>query len=174
MLDFDKGSFTRKKRAVTTSGKALRQNVQDLIEMGLAHYVEHGDTCYLTEAMNVCLATRTIRTIAVQAYIESVANVKWTKTKNSRAFVKMKGDKGVKVEPRIDLDYINMKKWYEDAENRGQDIPDMKVDVQFKSLLSRTKKALDEGRVDNPDHAKLILEQGQKLVALFESEEPAH
>lgn len=168
MQEFNKGKFSSLKASITRSGKALQGNVQGVIEMGLSHYAETGDTVYLNQAMAVAIATKTIRTIAMQAYIQHVANVHWTEVKlkkgKIRVFKKNINEDGTKPEAEVNVIYVNEKTWYDHAADLGQDKPDMNFNAQLKSLITRTKTAIAEGHIEDPDEAQVALVELDKLV----------
>lgn len=168
MLEFNKGKFSSLKSSVTRSGKALQGNIQKLIEMGFSHYLETGDTVYLNQAMAVAIATKTIRTIAMQAYIQQVANVHWTEVKLKKGkihvFKKNLNEDGTKPEAVVDVVYVNATTWYDHAESLGQDKPDMNFNAQLKSLITRTKTAINDGHIEDPDVAEVALVELEKLV----------
>jgi len=166
---FNKRAFNGLKLRLKNRGTELRAITQSIIEQGLSHYLECGQVAYLNEAMAVAIQTRTIRTVAMQKYIQDVANVVWTesKTKNGkvRHFKKVTNDDGTKPEAAVDTVYVNATKWYEHDPELEQDKPDMDFNAQLKSLITRTKKAIDDGHIVDKDAAETALVELKKLVA---------
>ena len=158
MQTYNKGKFGQLKRSVLASGKALQGNVQSLIEMGLSHYLETGDTVYLNHGMATAISTKTIRTIAMQAYLQEVANIHWTevKTKNGkiRVFKKNTNDDGTKQEATVNVPLVEGTTWFDYAAELGQDKPDMDFNAQLKSLITRTKSAIAADTIEDKEVAE--------------------
>lgn len=156
---FNKKTFGSLKRSITKSGLSLQGNVQRIIEQGLSHYLETGDTVYLNQAMAIAIATKTIRTIAMQAYIQHVANVFWTEVKQAkgkiRVFKKVKNEDGTKPLAEVNAGYVAETTWFDHASDLGQDKVDMDFNAQFLSLKTRTQKAQDDGRLGDVDLGKV-------------------
>lgn len=153
MQTFNKGKFGQLKRSIAASGKALRKNVQAIIEQGLSHYLETGDTVYLNQAMSVAIVSKSIRTVAMQAYIQAVANVHWTEVKMKagkiRVFKKNINEDGTKPEAIVDTLLVETTPWFDYVPEAGQDKPDMDFNAQLKSLITRTKSAISNGTIDD-------------------------
>lgn len=168
MQTFNKGKFGQLKRSITASGKALQGNVQSLIEQGLSHFLETGDTVYLNQGMATAIATKTIRTIAMQAYIQEAANVHWTEIKvkkggKIRVFKKDTHEDGTKQVADVSVPFVEGITWYDYAAELGQDKPDMDFNAQLKSLITRTKSAISNGSIVDAE----VAEKGVQALELL-------
>ena len=166
---FNKKSFGSLKRSIKKSGESLQKNVQRIIEQGLSHYLEEGDTVYLNQAMAVAIATKTIRTVAMQEYIQKAGNVYWTEVKvkkegKIRVFKKSLNEDGTKPDATVDTAFVASTTWY-DYSKLGTDAPDMDFNAQLKSLITRTKSAIASGAITDKDGATLALVELEKLAA---------
>lgn len=72
-------NFKSKLSSVIKAAKSGRVNLQALIEFGLAHYAEHGDTVYLQSCVDACVGVGSLNTSRMIGFIEAHANITWRK-----------------------------------------------------------------------------------------------
>ena len=160
MKAFDKKDWTKAKTSVTRSSNTIKGAVQDLIEMGLSHYVAKEDTCYLTEAMLFCEGQRSLPNESIKKYIMAHANVRFVSTKKDgvavKRFKKVGSDVAV-TEPGV--------AWWEHEANKQNVAKPVNSDNAIKALIKRLETAIKEGRAENQDHAVEQLNGLKALVA---------
>ena len=164
MKAFDKKDWSKAKASVTRSSNTIKGAVQNLIEMGLSHYVVSGDTVFLTEAMSFCEGQRSLPNETIKAYIMAHANVRWvvsTKKEGDnkvqvKRFKKQGSDVAV-TEPGVS--------WWEHEANKQNVAKAVNTDNAIASLIKRIEKALTEGNADNPEKAQKQLDGLKALVA---------
>lgn len=164
MKAFDKKEWTKAKTAQTRSSNTVKAATQALIEMGLSHYQESGDTVFLTEAMHACEGQRSLPNDSIKKYIAAHANVRWVVSS------KKEGDKSIRVSrfKKQGNDVLVTEPampWWEHESNGNNVAKPMNLDNAIASLIKRATKELEKGNVENMEAAQTKLAQLQALVA---------
>ncbi len=158
--------FTTKATSTKNAAKTMRDSVQALIEAGLAHYNDHGDTVYLTKAMDCCIGTSALPSKLIKTYIQNHANVSYVKTGGVLVFQKVKPKtKGDKVAVEVEMPTITWSQF-----NAKVDTPKADYDVvtRLKNFIKGIEKAVEDGKVAD---GQSIIAQGatDDLKALLKS-----
>lgn len=147
-------NFKAKLSSVIKAAKSGRANLQALIEFGLAHYAEHGDTVYLQQCVDACVGVGSLNTSRMISFIEAHANITWRKKESKEGdkiavFSKAAGQQA-EVLPVTTA-------WWEyekpDAELKAKDVLKMMQDMH-----KRIASELDRHNVTDEAVAKRALE----------------
>lgn len=161
MKAFNKTSFTKISATVKTSGQTVANGLQELIEMGLHFYNEHGDATYLTKSVEVAISARSVKADDVKTYITAHANVRWVVEDGKESVFKKKG-KGKQIsvtEPT--------QTWYEYTKQDAVK-PELDPEQIKKALMAQIKKiakAFDDEHVKAGTESE-CLELQSKIKAL--------
>lgn len=151
-------NFKRKLSAVITSTKAMRVNVQLLIDFGLEQYRDHGNASYLSAILNQCIGVKALPTITLKDYIKEHANLRWVKLKDGSHGFKKDGKEVAVTMPTV--------VWYEWEGGGHNDVKaDMKIATRIKSLLTQLRTNLGDGKVDDLELARKAEKALAELVA---------
>ena len=164
MKAFDKKDWSKAKASVTRSSNTIKGAVQDLIEMGLSHYVASGDTVFLTEAMLFCEGQRSLPNESIKKYIEAHANVRFVSSVKKvegvkhriKRFKKVGSDVAV-TEPAVT--------WWDHKTNKDNVPKAVNSDNAIKSLIKRLETAIKNGKAENPEHTQAQVDGLKALVA---------
>lgn len=155
--------FTAKLSGVIKSAKTQRDNIQVLIESGLAQANEHGQLTQLSVLLNSTIGVRSLNTKAIKEYVQAHAEVVWVKSKDKKSmqFKKVKGSELVGAVEEITVP------WYEhEAAAKNQAKADMDVMAQAKVFLTRLSKAVEAGSIKEGQEEK-AQEIKQQLASLL-------
>ena len=135
--------FKTQVNGLIRSAKTQRDKVQRLIDEGLNHYKENGDTFYLSYLLNAAVGVKSLPTQTIKEYIKESANqqLSWTKAKDGNMVFK-KVKKG--EEPTVNMP---AEPWYEWKKAGHNAKPDMDIIAQGKAFIKRIEKAIEEGTI---------------------------
>ncbi|MCW8982484.1 MAG: hypothetical protein OQK13_00405 [Gammaproteobacteria bacterium] len=150
-------NFSSKLSGLIKSAKTQRENLQELISFGLAHYAEHHDPVYLTKVANAAIGVRSLPTRTITDYIKHHANVGWTTLKDGK-----KGFKRIGKETQVEMPNVT---WYDwEGGKHNQVVEDYDALATIKSTLTKAFKKeeeghLKEGQADKLARIKAIMEE---------------
>ena len=151
-------NFTTKLSAIGKSARTMRDNAQSVLDFGFLHYVQTGDSGYLSRIANACIGIKALNTAIMIAYIEDTANIKQAKLKDgARVFKKIKGDSPTVKTVRGT--------WY-DFEQPEKEVTALDIAKAIESLVKNISKAKESGReikVDGTSDALLHLKEALKV-----------
>lgn len=158
MATINAKSFKTVLKSWTTSQEKQRDVLQALLVFGFEQFKDHGNTGFLTEAINGVAKVKSIPTNNVKEYIKAHANVALHQAKDGPfAWVFKKSGKEVKVTmPTVS--------WYDHTANKNTK-PTADVDglALLRTALVKGLKAAKEGKLKAGQAA--TLEQIKGLVA---------
>lgn len=149
-----------------TKGQEKQRDVlQALIVFGLLQYKEHGNTGFLSEAINGVMKVRAIPTNNVKEYIKAHANVVLHENKKATdkelRFVFKKQGKDVKVtEPTV--------VWYEHKTNKNtKPVADIDGLQLVRNALVKAATALENGKLKagQADDLRALIAATRELLA---------
>lgn len=137
------------------SVKSMRGKVQELIGFAVRHYAGegNGNTLYLSKLMVAVIGTAGLNTRGIQAYIQSAANVVWTKDSDGNPVFKKVTKAG--DNPATFNSNVIATPWYEwVVENLGSNNAqsDWTMDKYIASVIATIKKH----NADPKEFAKLL------------------
>lgn len=162
MAAITQANFKQRLAAFTRSAKSQRDTLQSLLMFAIDHAANNQDefTC-LTQVMNATVEVKSFRTETIKDYVKDlVTNLEYAKLKdNTYGFRKIK--KGVPCEYKAPEC-----PWY-NFNNKGEVKPDVHPMVQLKSWVTRAKKALSEGKVQDSQEAEATEKALQEITKLL-------
>lgn len=151
-------NFNAKLSGLINSAKTQRDNLQALIVFGLLQYRDHGNTTFLSIALNKCIGVKSLPTTTIKDYIKEHANLRWTQLKDKSHGFKKDGSV-------VEVKEIQVT-WYDwDGGKHNRVTADMDVVAQAKALMNRIEKALKDHRVKDETQAKVLREGLAVLTA---------
>lgn len=135
-------TFNKALSAFRASGMNLREKAQELIAFGIAQANEHGDLGYLTRVMNVAREVKALPSTTIKDYIKlHVPGVGYVKLSDGTYGFKRDGQ-----ESFVGRCTMPTVPWYEWEGNNKNHTADVDLRASLKALVTRTKKALAEGK----------------------------
>jgi hypothetical protein len=148
----DSKQFTAKATSTKNAAATMRAGVQALIEAGLGHYAEHGDTVYLTKAMDCCIGVQALPTNTIKGYIKQHANVTYVKSGDVYVFQKVKAGKdepkGTKVSAVVEMPTVT---WFAYNAEKNPIKADYDAVTRLKNMIKGMEAALEDGKVKGDD-----------------------
>lgn len=152
--------FTNALNGVIRSASSQRDKIQNLVMDSLNHFVEYGDTTRMTTLVDRVKGVKSLNTTALKQYIESHANVTYTKMKDGSDGFKKQG-KGATPEVKTpDVEWYNFR-------NQTTQPQALVIDQKVTSILKAMKKADEneqEIQVKDKENLKAQLDELYKYT----------
>lgn len=151
-------NFNTKLSSAVKRTTTVKNDLQELLMFGLAHYgSEAQDTCYLTKCVKACVGVGALDTRKMREYLQTHANIAWTKIE-----IKSGKDAGK-------VDYVFKKKgdhaevslpdypWF-DFEKAPADKPAIDVLMKLANFRKMIAKEINDQHVTDVAMARRVLE----------------